>query len=241
MRLPWTIRVVSTVLLIGLSGCHGQSELNANKNGKETLLTAVSRGDLPQVHKLLREGSDPNEHTVGGKTALHYAAQSKNAAVVQALIQAGANVNAEATGNVTPLMLSLDMAFGRPEISLALIRAGANVNSADDNGDTALIIAATESSDEVFQTLLERGANPNARGLNGETALHYVAMNGLLDRAKLLLNHGADPTIRNSGGKTPYDEAVTTNPEKSVQAQFQEMRTLLSRASQRKPKTVTKS
>jgi ankyrin repeat protein len=138
-------------------------------------------------------------------------------------------------------MLSLDMAFGRPEISLALIRAGADVNSADDNGDTALIIAATESSDEVFQTLVERGANPNARGLNGETALHYVAMNGLLDRAKLLLNHGADPTIRNSGGKTPYDEAVTTNPEKSVQAQFQEMRTLLSRASQRKPKTVTKS
>jgi ankyrin repeat protein len=241
MRLGWLIRVVSIVLLIALSGCHGQPELHANKNEKQTLLTAASRGDLPQVQKLLRDGSDPNEHTAGGKTALHYAAQSKNVSVAQALIQAGANVNAEATGDVTPLMLSVDMAFGQPEISLALIRAGADVNLADVNGDTALIIAATESSDEVFQTLLERGANPNARGLNGETALHYVAMNGLLNRAKLLLDHGADPTIRNSGGKTPYDEAVSTNPERSVEAQFQEMRNLLSQASQQKPKAATKS
>src|ERR1700733_5894594 len=112
MRLRWTNRVVLIVLLIGLLGCHGRSELDANKSENETLLTAARRGDLPQVQKLLRDGSDPNEHTAGGKTALHYAAQSKNASVVQVLIQAGANVNAEATGNVTPLMLSVDMAFG---------------------------------------------------------------------------------------------------------------------------------
>jgi ankyrin repeat protein len=241
MRLSWTICVVSTAFLINLSGCQRQSEPTASKNEKVTLMTAANSGDLSQVQKLLREGSDPNEHTDSGKTALHYATQSKNVSVVRVLIQEGANVNAKATGNVTPLMLSLDMAFGQPEISLALIRAGADVNAADVNGDTALIIAATESSDEVFQALLEKGANPNARGLNGETALHYVAMNAILDRAKLLLDHGADPAIRNSTGKTPYDDAETTNPEKSVQAKFQEMRNLLSEASQRKAKTATKS
>jgi ankyrin repeat protein len=69
-------------------------------------------------------------------------------------------VHAKAAGDVTPLMLSLDMAFGQPESAMALIRAGADVNVADINGDTALIIAATESSNEVFQVLSGKGCKP---------------------------------------------------------------------------------
>ena len=228
--------------LISLAGCQKKSGPAAKNAENVTLLTASSNGDLSRVEQLLREGADVNEYTTGGKTPLHYAAQSKNIAVVHALIQAGADLNAKAAGNVTPLMLSLDMAFGQPDIALALVRAGADVNAADENGDTALIIATTESSDEVFQSLLAKGANPNARGLNGETALHYAAMNALVDRAKLLLAHGADPTIRNSGGLVPSDLAVTTNPHRrSVQARFQEIRNLLQGASLQVTKSPAKS
>jgi hypothetical protein len=241
MRFRSKVWFFSMALLAVLSGCQKKPESSVHRDENATLMMAADHGDLSRVQQLLREGADVHERTSGGKTALHYAAQSKNVAVVKALIQAGAEVNSKMAGNVTPLMLSLDMAFGQPEIALALIRAGADVNLADANGDTALIIAATESSDEVLQALLENGANPNARGLNGETALHYVAMNAILGRAKLLLDHGADPTIRNSAGRTPYDDAETTNPEKSVQTQFQEMRNLLSEASQQKAKAATKS
>jgi ankyrin repeat protein len=69
-----------------------------------------------------------------GKTALHYAAQSKNVAVVRALVQAGADVDAKMTGNVTPLMFSLDMAFGQPDIALVFIRAGADVHAQEGLG-----------------------------------------------------------------------------------------------------------
>lgn len=93
----------------------------------------------------------------------------------------------------------------------------ARLNAADKNGDTALIIATTESSDEVFRSLLDKGANPNARSLNGKTVLHYAAMNAILDRAKLLLSQGADPSIYDSAGKLAYDDAEKTNPDKSVQ------------------------
>src|SRR5579863_7026868 len=165
------------------------------RNKPEDLMTASANGDLGRVQQLLRDGAKVNQRDRNGKTAIHYAAQSKNVVVVQTLIQAGADVNATSAGNVTPLMLSVDMAFGQPDISLALIKAGADVNAADEDGNTALIIAATESSDEVFQTLLEKGANVNARGLNGGTALHYAAMNAFSDRARLLLAHGADVTI----------------------------------------------
>jgi ankyrin repeat protein len=156
--------------------------------------------------------------------------------VVQVLLQHGADVNAKMAGNVTPLMLSLDMAFGKPEIALALIQGGADVNAADEHGDTALIIATTESSLEVFETLLDKGANPNAKGLHGDTALHHAAMNALLDRAKLLLAHGADANIQNSARMNPCDVASTTNPDKAVQAKFQETKELLLDAARQKRK-----
>jgi uncharacterized protein len=235
MRFSWCSCLALATFLIVPSGCSKKSEGSANKNENATLMMASQRGDLSQVQRLLREGAQVNQRNSDGQTALHYAVQCKNVLVVQTLIQAGADVNARRAGNVTPLMLSLDMAFGQPDIALALIRAGADVNVADENGDTALIIATTESSSEVFESLLDRGANPNASGLNG-TALHYAAMNAMLDRAKLLLDHGADASIRNSAGQTPNDVAFTTNPDKAVQVEFQEMRNLLLDAIRQKRK-----
>ena len=87
---------VSMTALISLAVCQKKSGPAAKNTEKVTLLTASNHGDLSQVEQLLREGADVNEHTSGGKTALHYAAQSKNIAVVRALIQAGADVNANA-------------------------------------------------------------------------------------------------------------------------------------------------
>jgi ankyrin repeat protein len=136
-------------------------------------MKAAGRGDLKKVQRLLGNGARVNGRDSGGKTALHFAAQSKNVLVVDVLVRAGADVNAKADGDVTPLMLSVDMGFGDPEIALRLIRAGADVQAADTNGDTALIIATTESSLDVVKALLEKGANPNAKGLHGETALNY--------------------------------------------------------------------
>jgi len=227
-------------LLVLLSCCIAKpQETPTDKNA--ALRTAADRGELSNVLQLIRDGAQINEPNSDGKTALHYAAQCKNVSVVNALIQAGANVNSKMNGNVTPLMLSVDMAFGQPEIAMALIRAGADVSVADKNGDTALIIATTESSDEVIRSLLERGADPNSRGPGGETALHIAASNGMLGRAKLLLDHGADASIRDASRKSPYDLALTTSADPKVQADFQKMKTLLlnSTASDLKNLSVT--
>ena len=205
--------------------------LSPAQDANVSLMKAAGRGDLKQVRRLLGNGAQVNGRDSNGKTALHFAVHSKNVLVVDALIQAGADLDAKADGNVTALMLSVDMAFGDPDIALRLIRAGADVQAADTNGDTALIVATTESSLEVVKALLEKGANPNAKGLGGETALHYAAMNAMLDQAKLLLEHRAHPNILNSAGKSAYDLAYTTNPDPKVQASFQKMRSLLSNAS----------
>ena len=202
----------------------------------KTLWSAAGQGDLPEVQKILGQGTLVNLKDQNGNTALYYAAQSKNASLVRFLIHQGADVNATGGGNVTPLMLSVDMAFGNPEIALELIKAGADVSAADKNGDTALLIATTESSQQVMWELLRRGPNPNARGFNGDTALHYAAMNGLSDRVKLLVRYGADPSIRNSGGRSAIDVAATTNSDSEVRKHFETTRNVLIAALPRQKK-----
>jgi len=218
--------------------CQGQPHPKPATDG--TIWSAASVGDLPQVERLLQQGIKVDERDNGGKTPLHYAVQSKNVKLVRLLIERGADVNAKVSGNVTPLMLSVDMAFGDPEIALELLKAGADVTIQDTGGDSALLIATTESSNEVMEAMLRKGANPNAQQRSGGTALHYAAMNAMADRVKILLDHGADPGIRNSAGMTPLDVAQTTNPDSEVRKHFQATRDLLISAMQ-KAKPVNRS
>lgn len=69
------------------------------------LINAVRARNLIQVQKLLAEGADPNETDYQDCTALMYAS-SGQPEIVEALIQAGANVNfRSSTNGYTPLIL----------------------------------------------------------------------------------------------------------------------------------------
>jgi ankyrin repeat protein len=70
-------------------GCQRQSKAIASTDEKVTLMMAANNGDLSQVQKLLREGLTPTYTLTAGKTAWHYATQSKNVSVLAALLQAG--------------------------------------------------------------------------------------------------------------------------------------------------------
>jgi ankyrin repeat protein len=224
--LPMRLTIIMLAIALGMlfvavTGCRDKhaasSESKQMTTGKTPLLSAAEKADVSTVQKLLANGASVNAANADGYTALHYAAQCRDVRVVDALLKAGADVNARTKQNVTPLIASINMAWGKPEISLALINAGADVNVADSDGDTALWIATTESSSEVIRALLKKGANPNVQskslGFNGDTPLHMAARNGLVDAVKLLLNYGANPAIRNAAGKTPLEVANPKWPE----------------------------
>jgi ankyrin repeat protein len=225
------VAVCLASLVLLFSSCNERPNPKPVTDG--TIWSAANVGDLPQVERLLQQGVKVDGRDKSGKTPLHYAVQSKNVKVVRLLIQHGADVNATTFGNVTPLMLSVDMAFGDPDIAMELLRAGANVKVQDTNGDSALLIATTESSYQVMEAMLDKGANPNAQGLGGQTPLHWAATNAMVDRVKLLLDHGADPHIRSNGGLTPLQEAQTTNPDSEVRKEFEATRSLLLAAMQK--------
>ncbi len=183
-------------------------EKRVQQGGSMTLFAAAEQGDLSGVQKLLRLGVDVNQRDADGYIALHYAGRCGDLRVVRSLLAAGADVNARSKDGVTPLMASIDMAFGKPDITLALLEAGSDVNAVDSQGHTALWIATTESSVDVMRELLRRGANPNVRLVaGGNTPLHMAAMNGLAERVELLLRFGANATARNDRGQTPLDLA----------------------------------
>ena len=88
-----------------------------------------------------------------------------------------------------------------------LIAHGADVNAKDNDGETALMIAASQSNPKILTVLLEAGADIDAQNKKGETALMAAAARANLDELKILLVHGADPKLRDEAGKLAVDIA----------------------------------
>jgi len=110
-------------------------------------------------------------------------------AVVSALVEAGADVNARFTA-ISP---SLSFLAGYTPLGLAV--SGYHQDHVDDLY-------------EIPKILLDAGADPNATFDCGNTALHLVAARTAdLEMARLLLDAGADTSRRNDKGQTPLESA----------------------------------
>src|SRR5512142_1839612 len=70
------------------------------------LIDAVKRGDTAGVKTLLAKKVDVNAPGVDTSTPLDWAVESNNVEMVNLLIDAGANVNAETRYKITPLSLA---------------------------------------------------------------------------------------------------------------------------------------
>lgn len=105
---------------------------------------------------------------------------------VQALISAGADLNARSTGlgGVAALHASV---FGRQYQSMQLLlEAGADANQTQEGGFTALMGAAQNGHEHAVRTLLEHGADPAMRTDEGKTAADVAREAGHNDLIPIL-------------------------------------------------------
>jgi ankyrin repeat protein len=136
-------------------------------------------------------------------TPLSRACTNGSAALVELLLNAGANPNARIATGETPIMTCASS--GNADAVRALIARGADVNAKEPSqNQDALMWAASERHPNVVRLLVEAGANAQAHTKKGFTALHFAAREGDIDSVRQLLSSGANVNIRSvSDAGTP--------------------------------------
>ena len=170
----------------GISGAIG------SKPEKYQRLGGKGTGKLELVKDLLAHGADPNLRVAKkpspagnapGATPFVLAAQAGERAIMQALLDAGADPQLATDDQTTPLMAAAG--FGRRpypphnatteaaalEAAELALEAGNDITAANDDGETALHWAAHWGKDSMVRWLVDHGARVNAMNKRGQTPL----------------------------------------------------------------------
>lgn len=151
------------------------------------VVRAVYRKDLPVLRELTAE--EANLRDQDGRTPLMHAVLAEDAdpAVVAALIDRGADVNARDTGQEWTALH-----FAARDQNLALVRqlleAGAEVDPVDVFGNTPLWRAVMEAGSDstVIRLLLSHGADPGRKNRHGILPLDVARASGRQDLVQLM-------------------------------------------------------
>jgi uncharacterized protein len=128
--------------------------------------------------------------------------------VVQALLDAKANVNARNLRSDVSLHFA---AMYNPRVTSLLLGAKAEVDAKTWVNYTPLHLAARHTGDcTLVDLLLKAGADPNSQGKDGETPLHRAMYSDhhMGEIIMLLVSSGADITLENENEETPMDLAL---------------------------------
>lgn len=139
---------------------------------------------------------------------LFEAAKNGNLAIVNKLLEKGADPNKETINGETPLYIASQ--YNNPEVVEVLLEKGADPNKATtDYGETPLFIASVFNHSRVVEALLNHGANVDQAINNGSTPLYIASQEGHRELVEALLKKGADPNkARTDTGETPIQAAT---------------------------------
>jgi ankyrin repeat protein len=197
-------------------------------HGSATLYAILHWSRTPLgVQWLLEHDADPDPvFAANGETPLHVAAQQWDVAMVQSLVERGADVSRRRADGRTPYAIAelngnlavadwlrahgasdelepvdrLVAACGRGDRAAAEAMLAERPTLHDEIGDAhyATLHRAAEQGDvAVLTLLLDCGFDPSRGDAEiGKTALHSAAMAGRPDAVRLLLARGASPNVR---------------------------------------------
>ena len=185
-----------------------------DKRGKTPLLQALEEGNrMKCVAELLHGKADPKLADKEGNTPLYAALSTKDLGLLDALIERGADVNAQVRGFGSVISLA---ANNYPGIFEFLLKKGTvDLEQRHPNSEdrTILLLAVANSSASQTEMLLEAGANVNVVDKNGRTALHILARGSSNKEkekiAKLLLAKKPNVNVQDEDGWTPIFHAAS--------------------------------
>ena len=147
--------------------------------------TIAGRAHLVRAH-LARDPALAAAWTQDGYTALHYAAFFGGAAAAEALIDAGADLEAVSRNKMGVRPLNSAAAGRHGDVSRLLVERGADVNAAQEQGFTPLHAAAQNGDAGLVAVFLAAGADKDARLDDGRSAADVALEAGHEALAELL-------------------------------------------------------
>ncbi|KAH7014231.1 uncharacterized protein B0I36DRAFT_369210 [Microdochium trichocladiopsis] len=212
----------------------GGVDLNVQDFGGRTALTiAIERGWDGVVELLVAAGADTEtlDHEDMSPLMLASTDTAYRNAFLHILDEDPDLAFANGDGE-TALLYASHHCMGE-YVELLVRRGGFDLNHANNDGNTALHLAAKSILDPIgldmppgsedyapgiLSTLLKHGANPHARNKKGQTPLHLAAeyQYRSLERIESLINYGAPLWAQDSHGRTPLQLAQKVEAVESV-------------------------
>jgi uncharacterized protein len=187
----------------------------------ERLLAAVAAGDLDGIARALADGADPDARSADGAPAVMVAAYGHYTAALQALIDAGADVDAQDT------LLDNPFLYAGREGLLDVLRvaneAGADPTITNRYGGVAHIPASERGHVEVVRYLLEETDIDvdHVNKLGWTALLEAILLSDGGPRHQeivgLLIENGADVDFADGDGIRPLAHARTRGQHAIVQ------------------------
>lgn len=203
-----------------------------DKDGLPALFWAAGKGYQPWCNLLLKMGFNPNisASNIRYSAPLHQAAKFGHKAVIELLLEGGAEVNVLDSRDDTPLHYAAGN--GQKAAAHILLENGANIDAVNRRQKTALsrairklvrvdcakiysqdlraIASARAGAEETAIMLLENDANIFLPNIYGEIALHEASGQSSLEVLKLVLDLGGFFSLeaRENGGNTALHIAI---------------------------------
>lgn len=141
----------------------------------ESFIQVVREGEIGAAEQFLRAGFSPDLRDNNGVPLICIATRNKHRAIVERLLQKGADKNAvsDDRGN-TALM---DAAAEKDiDILKDLIEAGADLNIKSKSGQNALILAVGQQAEDIASLLIKAGAAVDEKDNLGMSAKKYAEL-----------------------------------------------------------------
>ncbi|CAK4034723.1 ankyrin repeat [Lecanosticta acicola] len=200
-----------------------------DKKGRTALMTAAYKGHKQVVELLLEEGAHVDSVDLRRRNVLHNIAADKGDEratrpgeapkrkcgmdIVQYLLQAGVNVEAEDHVGRTPLHWTC--VTDHEDLMKLLLRTRfggaspkATVNATDNRDKTPLHLAASHGRGHLARILIAHEADIHARSDGGWTPLHNACTQASASLVQTLLDAGADVNCELLNGRTPLHVAA---------------------------------
>lgn len=189
------------------------------KSDRKFLTHRIENMTPNEVAIALDAGENINQGDANGVTPLIMAAQrTYDLAVLQLLINRGADINARDIGGQTALHRAVVRGFETLACIQLLVKAGASIDIADNANATPLSLAIAARCDEEVMAFLQKNGSKLQTKEGAATPLHYAARHNP-EQIPDLLKRGANPNAYDDKRRTPLYWAMwARDPENMVLA-----------------------